>query len=156
MREETLTGGLVAAFCIATLAAAALSDIWYLIVALLGVCIVAERATRTLPDRGFYLLCAGEAPVIAVGTGALLPALSLQILLFAVFLRAHDLLRSRHEAVPFAVLAGAILLIYPGMAAFRHTLLPVLAIGAGVVIASVAIALSGYQLQKTCLGEEEI
>ncbi len=156
MREESVTGILTAVFCIATLAAAALSEIWYLIVVLLCIFVITERGTGNLPERGFYLLCAGETLVVAVGTGAVLPALSLQVLLLAVFLRAQGLLRFRRELVPFAVLAAGVLLLYPGMTASRHTLLPVLAIGAGLVIASIAITLSGYQLQKTCLGEEEL
>ncbi|MDN7024310.1 hypothetical protein FGU65_05285 [Methanoculleus sp. FWC-SCC1] len=147
MREIILPAG----FVIGALAAAAASDIWYLTVILLGAFVLTERTVHG-DGRSFSLLCAGEAVVVAAAAAGIAPALLLQVILLAYFLRLEGFLTARAEAVGFLGLCGAVLLLYPMMLASHHMLLPVLLIGAVLAGAYIALWLSGHQLKTAYSG----
>lgn len=147
MRDLILPAGFVAG----SLAAAAASDIWYLTVILLGAFVLTERMVHS-GGRSFSLLCTGEAVVVAAAAAGLVPALLLQVILLAYFLRLEGYLTDRAEGVGFLGICGAVLLLYPVMLASHHMLLPVLLIGAVLAGAYIALRLSGHQLKTAYSG----
>ncbi len=138
---------LPAAFVIGALAAAVVSEVWYLTVVLLGIFVLAERLAHG-DGRSFTLLCTGEAVVVSVAVAGIVPALLLQLVLLAYFMHLEGFFTARAEVPAFLALCVAVLLLYPVMLAVHHMLLPVLLIGAVLGGAILALRLSHYQLQQ--------
>jgi len=153
--RDALSIALPLAFAATALIAAAQTEFWPVIAVLTGIFVLVLYLTMALPERGFYLICAGEPAVVAVGISSLLPALLLQLLLLAIGMHSLGLFRSRTDMPAFLAFCALTLALYPMATFFRQMLYPVLLLGGILGVAVLFFTISGYNLKKKCAGADK-
>ncbi|NMB79770.1 MAG: hypothetical protein GYA23_11835 [Methanomicrobiales archaeon] len=150
MNYASLETGFFAALALGILILAALlaAPTWYLVVLLLIIFAGTWYGTRTLPDRAFYLACAGELLVIGCSTMNHWAGLYCACTLTGIIGSALGLVRTRDDLVLLFVFwlgsAFAALLIFLS----NHVLLPLAAI-MGITAGILAIhSVRLYQFRK--------
>ncbi|KQC08094.1 MAG: hypothetical protein APR55_03300 [Methanolinea sp. SDB] len=144
-----LLGG---AFCATILAGSIRSDDMQVIIGALILAVVVMVAALKSPNRGFYTLCFGEAPVFATLPSSFAAGFAGQLVLIAFFLYSTGVFSERVEYIIFfayaLVMAGAGYLLVsfknPGL------LFPVALILAGVLI--MGILLNEHRLRVRVSG----
>jgi hypothetical protein len=97
MRTDSAYFLVGAVFCAAILAGSIRSDAMVMIIAALSVMLLVMAISFKSPYRGFYTLCFGEAPVLAVFPSSFIAGLVAQLALIAIFLYSTGIFGKRLE-----------------------------------------------------------
>ena len=128
------------------------SPIWYAGILLLLIFAGILHVTRTWPDRGFYLVCAGEPLVVACSMMNFWAGLYAVCMLTGMIGGALGLIESKADYTPLAGFWAGSLLVAIIIQFSNHVLLPLVVVTglAGIILAVQSIRF--YQFKKQYSG----
>jgi hypothetical protein len=107
---------------------------------------------RRLPDRAFYLICAGQPAAIACGSTTLWAGLVVELMLAGMVAGTMGLLLSREDYLYLFLFAGLATLLSLLARFAGHVFLITVALGAVLLLVAGAMAVRGYRFRKQYLG----
>jgi len=110
--------------------------------------------TRAMPERGFYLLAAGQLLVVAVFRSNPLLAAVIQVVLFAMVLLSNGSFTRREETGTFALFALIIAAVTVLAGTLYHALMPLCIFTILAVTVVLLLVVSEYQLRTFYGGHE--
>ena len=121
-------------------------------VLLLAIFAVVFVFTRSWPDRGLYLACAGEPLAIACSMVHFWAGLVVICLLAALIAEAFGIARTREDYQIFAAFFGVSLVVAIIIHLANHVLVPLVIIMGAVLIIVAIQSVRTYQLRKQYAG----
>lgn len=125
---------------------------WFINFILLSLFLGVLVITRTWHDRGFYLVCSGEALVISCSIMNLWAGLLAACMVAGIVCEALGLLESYQDLRPFALFCGVSFILTLLILVSNHVLLPLVILGSMTSLILVIQSVRSYQFRKHLTG----